>query len=42
MLSGELRLVLADLRTQQKGNTTSDVEAFLARVAAPDLGDTAH
>jgi hypothetical protein len=41
MLSRELRLVVADLRAHQKGDATSDVEAFLARIAAPDVGHTA-
>ena len=41
MLSRELRLVRADLRAQQKGDATGDVEAFLARIAAPDFGHAA-
>ena len=31
MLSRELRLLMADLRSQVKGDATGDVEAFLAR-----------
>jgi hypothetical protein len=42
MLSRELRLLMADLRSQVKGDATGDVEAFLARIAAPDVGDATH
>jgi hypothetical protein len=42
MLSRELRLMMADLRSQVKGDGTGDVEAFLARIAAPDVGHAAH
>jgi hypothetical protein len=42
MLSRELRLLMADLRSQVKGDTTGDVEAFLARIAAPDVGHATH
>jgi hypothetical protein len=42
MLSRELRLLMADLRSQVKGDATGDVEAFLARIAAPDVGHAAH
>jgi hypothetical protein len=37
MLSRELRLVMADLRSQVKGGGTDEVERFLARIAAPDV-----
>jgi hypothetical protein len=42
MLSRELRLLMADLRSQVKGGGTDDVERFLARIAAPDVGHVAH
>jgi hypothetical protein len=42
MLSRELRLLMADLRSQVKGDATGDVEAFLARIAAPDVGHATH
>jgi hypothetical protein len=42
MLSRELRLLMADLRSQVRGDGTGDVEAFLARIAAPDVGHAAH
>jgi hypothetical protein len=41
-LAHELRMLLLELRRQAGSDGTSDVEAFLARVAAPDLGHTAH
>ena len=37
MLARELRLLMAEL-TRVKGDATGDVEAFLARIAAPDVG----
>jgi hypothetical protein len=40
MLSRELRLLMADLR-HVKGGGTDDVERFLARIAAPDVGHAA-
>ena len=42
MLSRELRLLMADLRSQVKGDATGDVEQFLARIAAPDVGHATH
>jgi hypothetical protein len=42
MLSRELRLLMADLRSQVKGGGTDEVEQFLARIAAPDVGDARH
>jgi hypothetical protein len=42
MLSRELRLLMADLRSQVKGDAAGDVEAFLARIAAPDVGHATH
>jgi hypothetical protein len=42
MLSRELRLLMADLRSQVKGDATGDVEAFLAGIAAPDVGHATH
>jgi uncharacterized protein (DUF2267 family) len=42
MLARELRLTLGELHRQSPEDTTDDVERFLARVAAPDLGHTAH
>jgi hypothetical protein len=42
MLARELRLTLAELHRQSPEDMTDDVERFLARVAAPDLGHTAH
>jgi hypothetical protein len=42
MLSRELRLLMADLRSQVKGDAIGDVEAFLARIAAPDVGHATH
>jgi hypothetical protein len=42
MLSRELRLVMADLRSQVRGGGTGDVEQFLARIAAPDVGHATH
>jgi hypothetical protein len=41
-LSRELRLVMAALRDRADSDGTQDVEAFLARVAAPELGHAAH
>ncbi len=41
MLSRELRLLMADLRSQVKGGGTDDVGRFLARIAAPDVGHAA-
>lgn len=41
-LSRELRLSVAALRELAGTEGTDDVEAFLARIAAPDLGHTAH
>jgi hypothetical protein len=40
MLSRELRLLMADLR-HVKGGGTDEVERFLARIAAPDVGHAA-
>jgi hypothetical protein len=42
LLARELRLLMADLRSRVKGGGTDDVERFLARIAAPDVGHTAH
>jgi hypothetical protein len=42
MLSRELRLVMADLRSRVKGGGTDDVERFLARIAAPHVGHATH
>jgi hypothetical protein len=41
LLVRELRLALADLRSQAKDDATGDVEAFLARVSAPAF-DAGH
>jgi hypothetical protein len=41
MLSRELRLLMADLRTQVKGDATGDVEEFLRRVSTPAF-DAGH
>jgi hypothetical protein len=41
MLSRELRLLMADLRSRVRGGGTDDVERFLARIAAPDVGHAA-
>jgi hypothetical protein len=41
LLVRELRLAMADLRAQAKGDATSDVEAFLARVSTPAF-DAGH
>jgi hypothetical protein len=41
MLSRELRLVMADLRSQVKGDATGDVEEFLRRVSTPAF-DAGH
>jgi hypothetical protein len=38
MLSRELRLIFADLRGRQPEDASGDVEEFLARIAAPDVG----
>jgi hypothetical protein len=40
-LTRELRLLMAELHRQSGGDTTGDVEAFLARIAAPDGGHAA-
>ncbi|MGH3482283.1 MAG: hypothetical protein ACRDPQ_03525 [Nocardioidaceae bacterium] len=43
MLSRELRLVMAQLgEGRPKGGDADDVEAFLARIAASDGGNTPH
>jgi hypothetical protein len=42
LLARELRFAMAELRRQAGGDTTGDVEAFLARIAAPDGGHPAH
>jgi hypothetical protein len=41
LLARELRLVLGELRRRVPEDNTDDVEAFLARVANPDLGHPA-
>ena len=41
MLSRELRLVMAGLRAQLKGDATGDVEEFLRRVSTPAF-DAGH
>ena len=41
MLSRELRLLMDGLRSL-RGDATGDVEAFLARIAAPDVGNAAR
>jgi hypothetical protein len=41
MLSRELRLLMADLRSQVKGDATGDVEEFLRRVSTPAF-DAGH
>jgi hypothetical protein len=38
----ELRLTMADLRAQVGEDGPDDVEAFLAGIAAPELGHTAN
>jgi hypothetical protein len=38
----ELRLTMADLRSQAGEDGPGEVEAFLARIAAPELGHAAH
>jgi hypothetical protein len=42
MLSRELRLIFADLRARQPEDASGEVEAFLARIAAPHVGHAAH
>jgi hypothetical protein len=42
MLARELRLTMSDLHRMGPEGDVDDVERFLARVAAPDLGHTAH
>jgi len=42
LLVRELRFALADLRGQAGGDVNDDVDAFLARIAAPDGGHAAH
>jgi hypothetical protein len=41
-LAHELRMLFVELRRQTDIEGTSDVEAFLERVANPDLGHAAH
>jgi hypothetical protein len=41
MLSRELRLIFADLRGRQPEDSTGEVERFLARIAAPNVGHSA-
>jgi hypothetical protein len=41
MLSRELRLIFADLRGRQPEDASGEAEAFLARIAAPNVGHTA-
>ena len=41
MLSRELRLLMADLRSQVKGGEADDVEEFLRRVSTPAF-DAGH
>jgi hypothetical protein len=40
LLARELRMTMAELRQMTPEGGVTDVEAFLARVAAPDLGHT--
>jgi hypothetical protein len=40
LLARELRQTMAELRTPE--DATSDVERFLERIAAPDVGDATH
>jgi hypothetical protein len=42
LLARELRLTLAELHQLVPEDSTDDVERFLARVAAPDLGHAAR
>jgi hypothetical protein len=42
MLARELRLTLTELHRQSPEGGVDEVERFLVRVAAPDLGHTAH
>jgi hypothetical protein len=42
LLARELRLTMAELHRSAPEDVTDDVERFLARVAAPDLGHTAN
>jgi hypothetical protein len=42
LLARELRLSLAELHRMAPEGGVDDVERFLERVAAPDLGHTAH
>ena len=42
LLARELRMALADLHQRGQEDPTSDVDAFLARIAAPDSRDPAH
>jgi hypothetical protein len=42
MLARELRMTLAELHRLSPEGGVDDVERFLARVAAPDLGHAAH
>ena len=41
LLARELRMALQDLRAQAKGDTTSEIDAFLASVSAPAF-DAGH
>jgi hypothetical protein len=41
LLARELRMAMADLRGQAKGDATNDVEEFLRRVSTPAF-DTGH
>jgi uncharacterized protein (DUF2267 family) len=42
LLARELRMTLADLRGQAGGDVNDDVDAFLARISSPALGDGAN
>lgn len=42
LLARELRMAMADLREQAKGDAGHEVEQFLARISTPSFGDAAH
>jgi hypothetical protein len=42
LLNRELRMTLADLYRKAPEDVTDDVDRFLARIAAPDVGHATH
>jgi uncharacterized protein (DUF2267 family) len=42
LLNRELRMTLADLYRKAPEDLTDDVDRFLARIAAPDVGHATH